>query len=717
MVAKKQGVSPWIKFGLPVFVLVAVGAIVGGVLGSKASKNNSSGSASAEAAASSAASAKLEIGRFATATNSEFMVPVYPSTTNSAAFSAPTFQASSDLAWPQDSFKPKDPSPTNVRTDRPRLIAPQYKWDHLPQIIPKDPYLRGWNDTIFGNCTLYAKLDPVKYYMDGGSGILDNAREVKMRVKAFAYCYRMTNSTQWSDLAWRELNNAMSANFGPDDDKWNSKHFLDVAEFSAAFGIAYDWLYNVFTNDQKTQMRAALLKYGLNLGLKAFTDATVTYAWWKTNIQGNWNCVCNGGLTLGALAILGDDDSGTAQQLLGYTIDNAKANCVDAVSSDGTWAETPNYWYFGTTGHAEMSSALITATGSDYGPFDRKRQFQEDRGPTSLFDYGDHGPNKFSATANCMFLYSSYYNIPRYALFQRDQRDAAEPWSMFWYDASISGAFWDEAPLDAFFDDALDQWVSMRSSWTDFDGHQNHQDLDVGDFVLDAMGTRWAGEYGSGDYLATGYFDGDAQTGPRWNFFRTRTEGQSTILINGGNQNINAAPTVKHDSSGTKQSGDTTVYTVPDDSTAFWTTDMTSAYNDATSVKRGVRLLNKRRQVLIQDEINASGTVEWRMHTNATITTSGTTATLQRDGKTLNMSILNAPSGAQFSTSEAKRETAADGVTDQANPGITVLKISLPAGQYTLQVLFNPQWEGMSASDFKTPGSVALDNWSLTSHN
>jgi hypothetical protein len=79
----------------------------------------------------------------------------------------------------------------------------------------------------------------------------------------------------------------MSANFGPDDDKWNSKHFLDVAEFSAAFGIAYDWLYNVFTNDQKTQMRAALLKYGLNLGLKAFTDATVTYAWWKTNIQGN----------------------------------------------------------------------------------------------------------------------------------------------------------------------------------------------------------------------------------------------------------------------------------------------------------------------------------------------------------------------------------------------------------------------------------------------
>lgn len=176
-----------------------------------AAKNNgSSGNAaassqSAEAAASSAASAKLEIGRFATATNSEYMVPIFPSATNTAAFTAPTFLASSDLAWPADSFKPNKPSPTTVREDRPRLIAPAYKWDHLPQIIPKDPYLRGWNDTIFGNATAYAALPAVKYNMDGASGILDNAREVKMRVKAFAYAYRMTNDTKWSDSAWREI--------------------------------------------------------------------------------------------------------------------------------------------------------------------------------------------------------------------------------------------------------------------------------------------------------------------------------------------------------------------------------------------------------------------------------------------------------------------------------------------------------------------------------
>jgi hypothetical protein len=79
----KKRTSNWIKFGIPVLVLIIAGAVVGGVFGSRKSKgknNSGAGSASGEAAASSAASVKLEVGRFATATNSEFMRPIYPST-------------------------------------------------------------------------------------------------------------------------------------------------------------------------------------------------------------------------------------------------------------------------------------------------------------------------------------------------------------------------------------------------------------------------------------------------------------------------------------------------------------------------------------------------------------------------------------------------------------------------------------------------------------
>ena len=337
-----------------------------------------------------------------------------------------------------------------------------------------------------------------------------------------------------------------------------------------------------------------MILYGLRPGVNAFT--TLENGWWTGNITGNWNCVCNGGLTLGALAILGDDTTGVAEQLLGLTPQNAAQNCAYATVDDGTWTETANYWYFGTTGHAEMSSALITATGSDYGLLDTNTNFYKAGlyhmyayGPTSLFDYGDHGPNKYSATANGMFLYGQHYNQPQYTLFQREQHDAADPWSMFWYDPSVSGAFWDGTPLDHFFDNGLDQWASMRSSWTDNgalyvavkagknQGHQTHNDLDAGDFVLDALGTRWAGELGSSDYRSPNYFSSDSQGSDRWLYYRKMTEGQNTILINQANQNVLAAPVVKHDSSGTVQNSSTVVH-IPQDSTAFWTADLSTAY-------------------------------------------------------------------------------------------------------------------------------------------
>jgi len=757
----KKGTSPWLKFGLPLLVLVIIGAVVGGVVGSRSgggdksasssSSNGGGGGGGNSGDASSAVSAKSKMGRYATATNSFYEVPIYPSTTNTAVFTSPTFISSNNakLAWPKDSFQPSNPDPTQVRPDRPRLLAPAYKWAALPTLIENDPYLKGWNDTIFGNATDYYNAQPVPYYMDGGSGILDNAREVKMRVKAFAYVYRMTNNTKWADRLYKELENAVSDSFGPSGaSKWNPTHFLDTAEFTAAFAIAYDWLYDIWTSDQKSMILNSIITYGLNNGVSAFDDPNVYTGWWKTATYGNWNCVCNGGLTLGALAILNDDTTGIAQKILGWTIPSAKGSCVWAPSSDGTWAETANYWYFGTTGHAEMTSALMTATGSDHGMLTTNPAFgltgvyhMYAYGPTSLFDWGDHGPNKFSSTANSMLLYATAYKHPEFALFQREQKDAAEPWSMFWYDPTVSGAFWDGLALDHFFTNDTDQWGSMRSSWTDVNalyigvkagklvGHQTHGDLDCGDFVLDAMGHRWAGEFGSGNYLSDAFFSNETQTSERWLYYRKRTEGQNTIVVDRQNQLVTASPTIQMGTTNETQ-GSSTVYTPSGDSTAFFTMDIASAYDNVSSFKRGIRMINGRKQVLLQDDITASKDITWIMHTNATVTIDGTSATLQINDKTMKLDILNAPNGVTITKQEPAQRFDTDPPVpsssdpkqqaennDQPNPGVTSIFINLPAGTYNLQVLFSPQWDGMSASDFKTPGFVAIDQWSLTSHN
>lgn len=301
---------------------------------------------------------------------------------------------------------------------------------------------------------------------------------------------------------------------------------------------------------------------------------------------------------MGALAILNDDNSGIAEQILGKTVPNAATACANGVTSDGSWTETHAYWHFGTTGHAEMSASLLSATGSDYGMLTGNKNFDKTglfhmhgTGPGTAFMWGDHGPNRFSTTANGMFLYGDFFNHAEYILHQRDQHDAPEPWSMFWYDPTVSGAFWDGMPLDHFFDDPLTQWAAMRSSWTDqnavfaaikaglLTGHQTHNDLDLGDFVIDAMGTRWAGELGSGDYRSAEYFNSDKQEAVRWLYYRTRTEGQNCLLVNKQNQLVTAAPTVNHESSGTTQ-GSSTVFEVPSDSTAYWTADLASGYSD-----------------------------------------------------------------------------------------------------------------------------------------
>ncbi|KAH9942931.1 chondroitin AC/alginate lyase [Amylocystis lapponica] len=525
------------------------------------------------------------------------MAPVYPATTNTAAFTTPTFQpAAAGVSWPSDPFQPSNPSPTQVRTDRPRIIAPSYKWDALPQLIQNEPYLKLWNSSIFQNATEYYSADVVPYVLDSGNGILDVARQIKMRVKAFSYAYRMTNDTKWSERAWLELANAAgngTNSFGPNNEtRWNPTHFLDTAELTNAYAIAYDWMYDAWNQTQKADIMWTMITYGIQPGITGFSNSNQQYwGWWTSATEGNWNCVCNGGLTLGALAILGDDTTGTAEQALSLTIPNALQNCVEAVSSDGTWSETPNYWYFGVTGHAEMSSALLTATGSDHGMLTSNPNFEKTglfhmyvRGPGSTFSYGDNGVNLYSTTSNAMLLYGDQYQHPEYVLYQRDQFDVVEPWSMFWYNPSVSGAFWDNLPLDHYFDNHTDQWASMRSSWTDEDavyvgmkagtlqGHQAHNDLDVGDFVLDALGTRWAGELGDSNYLSTGYFSNDTQESWRWYYYRKRTEGQNAIIVNAENQLVTAQPTTQFGTSGDAQ-GSSTVYSNPSDSlrTSRWT--------------------------------------------------------------------------------------------------------------------------------------------------
>lgn len=131
-------------------------------------------------------------------------------------------------------------------------------------------------------------------------------------------------------------------------------------------------------------------------------------------------------------------------------------------------------------------------------------------------------------------------------------------------------------------------------------------------------------------------------------------------------------------------------------------------------------MINARRQVLVQDEITSTSPIQFRLHTNATVNvdSSGTSATFKIGSNTMTMQILNPPSGVKINTGPDQRLSTdvTPPEADQPNNTTLVTIDNMPAGTYQLEVLFNPQWPGMDSSDYVTPSSVSLDNWSLTSH-
>ena len=86
----------------------------------------------------------------------------------------------------------------------------------------------------------------------------------------------------------------------------------------------------------------------------------------------------------------------------------------------------------------------------------------------------------------------------------------------------------------------------------------------------------------------------------------------------------------------------------------------------------------------------------------------------------MKVDILSPSSGASFSTSEAVRfdTDVTPPAADQPNPGVTVLIVEVQPGTTTLEILFSPQWgDGVSELGSGQVKSVALGDWSLTSHN
>ncbi len=529
-----------------------------------------------------------------------------------------------------------------------------------------------------------------------GPRLLHVSRDCLRRVYALALAWRMTGKDAYADRCVQDMLTVCSF---PD---WNPSHFLDTAEMSHAVGVGYDWLYGRLSEKDRQTIRAALIRLGIEPGLKVYR----TGGWWSKSYH-NWNQVCNGGMIVAALA-LADSDPQYARQVLPAALKSLPL-ALATYAPDGAWPEGPGYWGYATAYTCYGFAALETALGSDFGlgrmkGLDTTALFPlYAAGPTGLyFNYADSGERNRRRPMAWMFYLAGKYRLPQAAWDEHEliaREGEASPLHLVWYvprPATRPG----ELELDRKFAGPV-EIAMFRGSW-DADAlfaaikagynQVNHSHLDLGTFELDALGRRWTRDLGSDDYNMPGYWN-SREGGQRWSYYRLGSLSHSVPLLDGRHQRADGRSRMTVFRSGSPQPAAVV--------------DFSSAYPGATKARRGLALVQDRRAALVQDELALPKPVEitWAMTTDADIRTDGASAVLSLQGKQLHARILE-PAGATFEVESAEQKPP-----QKRNAGVRRLlcRLTNAQGNVRIAVLLTPAWP--DGPPKAAPTVTPLDKW------
>jgi hypothetical protein len=585
-----------------------------------------------------------------------------------ALWCAPQIHPAGAPATENPSVPPPGEILARLTPGHPRLLVTSGDWARLAARLRADGSLQEWYARLRERGRRLLEEPPSRYEIPDGLRLLGVSRQVVDRVYTLALLYHVEGEADFARRAGRELE-AVAA--FPD---WNPRHFLDTAEMTHAFAIGHDWLFDFWTPEQRAVWMRAIVEKGLKPALEIYRRDS---GW--SRARHNWNQVCNGGIGVGALAVA-EVDPALAGEVLAAALRSIPL-ALREYGPDGAWAEGPGYWRYATQYTVLFLAALETALGTDFG-LGQIPGFADAglfplyiAGPLNrTFNYADGGDGPVRAPE--LFWLARRFHRPEYAHYQV-QRAFGLPLDLLWFDPATRPAATRAAaalPRDKYFRGA--EVVTLRTAWEDRqalfvgfkagDNRANHSHLDLGTFVLDALGERWVVDLGADDYNLPAYFGNQ-----RWTYYRLRAEGHNTLVLNpaaGPDQDPRAAGQIVKFESGPGR--------------AVAVADLSAAYAPhARSVRRGLALLDGR-QVLVQDEVRAAAPAEfwWFLHTPAEITLgdNGRTATLRLGQRRLWAEVLE-PAAARFTVRDA-RPLPSSPQPEKQNPnaGIRKLAVHMP---------------------------------------
>jgi len=586
-----------------------------------------------------------------------------------------------------------------------------------PRLFLTDGELGGVRKKIAGSSELkllYANIlkeadevideEPVKR-IKKGRRLLGVSRKCLHRVMVLSFAWRFTGEDKYLKRGEQEL--LAAAGFSD----WNPSHFLDVAEMTTALGVGYDWLYNGLGEKSREIIKAAIVTKGIEPSL-----IEARHNWWVRG-NSNWNQVCNGGMVVGALAIM-EDEPKLARRIVHRAVNSVQI-AMGGYEPDGAYPEGPGYWVYGTSYNVVLLAALESVLGTEFGLSEKKGfakscdYYLHMTGPSGLyFNYPDSG--------------RSGSLVPTVFWFAEKHKDASLMWNQHRYlEAGLAstkhrliplalawGASGSKAPEDlTWMGRGKNPVAAFRSSWTDPDAvylaikggspSTHHAHMDVGSFVIEADGVRWAFDLGPESYHKIESLGmklwGRKQDDERWTIFRYSNFSHNTLVVNDQLQQVTGmAPIIRYSK---KKSFSNAVF------------DMTSVY--AGQLKKAIRGagLFADGRIVIQDELeagDAAAKVRWAMVTAAEVDIlSNRKAVLRENGKSLGFEIV---SGADAKLAVYSAQPRAD--YDAPNPGKRMIgfEVKLAAAEtQRLVVVMTPGERKRGAGEYI---ASALLSWS-----
>jgi hypothetical protein len=449
--------------------------------------------------------------------------------------------------------------PPSPLEPHPRVVLTHARVDALQAAIAGGGDAAVFSEQLFAHAAWVLTMPPQERGTPDSSGVLIHVRNALDFLLTSAVAHRL-NSSGGVYLA-RAV--AEGLNLAQNWSDWNTvQHALDTGEALLAMGLAYDWLYQDLTPEQRTVwlgdgiVTRGLIPYKTYIGTSTF--------WWVNNSI-NWNCVCSSGGVISVLSTLGD--AGLPDWAWGSIVDPLIVGvrpCIAAYNSDSSWEEGPGYWGYASKYNAWLFAGLTNVLGSTLN----LTEIPGVEG-AALFPLYSTGAGALTGTAE-QFNWADSISSQAWTPFAQwwggaPFFDAAAAWwsragSRLLGPASLKTPAWGGyvesltffTPLGSAADvvklptaklyDFINVGV-LRGAWAappaeqhyvSFKGGDsgwNHNHLDLSTFVYDLAGVRLAEDMGADSYELPGYF------GPqRWDYYRLNSRGHNVLMFGNASQ-------------------------------------------------------------------------------------------------------------------------------------------------------------------------------------